>query len=293
VGTAAYLSEAIGIDDSRLFRGRALNMTGQAIARSVGWPELHTNDRAILDQSGNAMRLAGLTHFGVPVFFEYSPNMTPAFYAVATRLLALPVDRQMRNVTVLRRVDSRVLAMLGVRFVITDAGVAPSDDVRPVGSQEGPLYLYEVNDVNVGDYSPTAVTVSRDAAETLRTIADAQFDPGREVVANSEIDAPRLSQASDVALSFDGTAFDVKARSQSNSIIVLPVEFSRCLTITSARSGSPKLFRANLAETGVLFSGDLDMTLAIRWGPFLNSTCRLRDLYDVNDLGIGRVPPIQ
>src|SRR5262249_42490291 len=41
--------------------------------------------------------------------------------------------------------------------------------------------------------------------------------------------------------------------SAGRSILLLPVEFSRCLKISDAAGGAPRLFRADLMLTGVLF----------------------------------------
>jgi len=57
----------------------------------------------------------------------------------------------------------------------------------------------------------------------------------------------------------------------------LPVEFSRCLNLAG---GTPRLFRADLLLTGVLFERQLDARIS--FGPFHNSRCRLDDLADSN-----------
>ena len=92
-------------------------------------------------------------------------------------------------------------------------------------------------------------------------------------------------------LTFDGVSLRLEADSPGRSVLLLPLEFSRCLKATSIRAGEPILFRANLLETGILFSGRLDVTISIRTGVFLDPGCRLQDYRDVTALRIGEVPP--
>ena len=135
------------------FRGRTANMTGRSIDRSISWPELHNIDGAAMHATGNEMRVAGLHVFGIPGFFQYSPLMTPAFYATTSRLLARPGDRQMRNVSVLRNIEPRILAMFGVRFVITDAPFDGAGSLRATLDTNGEtFYLYEIARPNLGSY---------------------------------------------------------------------------------------------------------------------------------------------
>jgi hypothetical protein len=267
-------------------------MTGQTIAHGATWFDLITQDKLLTDDIGNDLRLAGLRAFDIATLFEYAPTITPAFYAMTSRLLSLPGDVQMRNVSVLRRIDLRLLAALGVRFVISDAPVGGTAALRatlPV--KDRTLYLYETERPNLGDYSPTIVRKAASATDIIRQLADPAFDPSREIIADLPRDQEGIVEASRSRLTFEGVALRIEAESAGRSILLLPLEFSRCLTIASAQSGDPIIFRANLLETGVMFSGRLDATLSIRTGPFLlNPGCRLADYFDVKALRIGEVP---
>jgi hypothetical protein len=236
--------------------------------------------------------VTGLHAFGIPSLFEYAPTITPAFYAVTSRLLSEPGDAQMRSVTVLRRVDPRILAMLGVRFVITDAPVEAAANLRGTWSASGAtLYLYEVERPNLGDYSPTIVRNFATATDIVGRMAEAAFDPSQEIIADIPGDSDGIVAARDARVTFDGVSLHVEAESASRSILLLPLEFSRCLAIAPAPSGEPVIFRADLLETGIAFSGRLDASLSIRTGPlFLNPTCRLQDYFDVTALQVGKVP---
>jgi hypothetical protein len=80
----------------------------------------------------------------------------------------------------------------------------------------------------------------------------------------------------------------VRARSEGQSFIILPFEFSRCLVV-HADGGKPpqSVTRANVVLTGVLFEQETDFTLRFVFGPFANSDCRSRDLRDVRAMNLG------
>jgi hypothetical protein len=286
------LAQETGLRPGTIFRGRTANVTGRSIDGDVDWLDLHTNDYHLELSAGNEMRLVGLNYFGIPSLFEYTPTISPFFYAVTSRLLALPADKQMRNVMVLREIDPRILAMLGVRFVLTDRKYEGPVSVRAVEpTKEGTLFLYEIAKPGLGDYSPTAVSKIATAPQIVARLADPQFDPTHEVIADVPGDVNGLVPAHNAYLTFGGGSLRLHAESDGRSIVLVPLEFSRCLETRALENEKPLLFRANLVETGVLFSGRLDTTLSLRTGPFLNPTCRLRDFFEARALQIGKVPP--
>jgi len=216
--------------------------------------------------------------------------MTPAFYTTTSRLLADPRDQQLRSVSVLRRYEPKLLAMFGIRFVVTDAPIVGADLVSRVESGDRALFVYVVPRPNVGNYSPTAVREVMTATDVLVRMARPDFDPARELVATVPGGANDLVEARDGQIVFDGVSVAVTAQSERRSVLLLPLEFSRCLTVT-ARSGHPILFRANLLLLAVVFDGRLDASIQLRTGPFVNPSCRLRDLQDLLAFGIRDVPP--
>ena len=46
----------------------------------------------------------------------------------------------------------------------------------------------------------------------------------------------------------------------------------------------------HLNQTGVLFSGVLEGTIAFRYGPFHNRNCRLEETRDMDDLRLSEAP---
>jgi putative transposase len=60
--------------------------------------------------------------------------------------------------------------------------------------------------------------------------------------------------------------------------------YSHCWTVSG--KGDPVLFRANLMQLGVSFTGHLDANLEFRFGPILASRCRLQDIGDMERLRV-------
>ena len=112
---------------------------------------------------------------------------------MTSRLLALPADKQMRSVIVLRDIDPRILAMLGVRFVLTDREYDGPVSVRAIEPiKEKFLFLYEIARPNLGDYSPVVVSKIATAPEIIARLANPSLDPTHEVIADVPSDINRL-----------------------------------------------------------------------------------------------------
>jgi hypothetical protein len=147
------------------------------------------------------------------------------------------------------------------------------------------LYLYEFDGVNLGQFSPTETKLAADANQTLTYLADAALALDRTVVVHEPIPNP-LTPAKLELFTVGRDHYRLQATSEGRSILLLPFEFSRCLKITDAAGGTPRLFRADLLLTGVLFERELDARISFHTGPFLNSRCRLDDLADSNRIGM-------
>jgi hypothetical protein len=288
----ALLSEDTGLRLGDPFRGRTADMIGRSVDRNVDWLALHGIDGSLTNETGNELRLVGLHYFGIPGLFQYTPTISPFLYAVTSRLLGTAGDKQMRNIIVLREINPRILAMLGVRFVITDREFDGAATLRAsVPAKDFNLFLYEIGNPNLGNYSPTVVSKTSTATDIIARLASSEFDPTHEVIADIPGDAAGLLPARHARLSFYGDSLRLQAESDGRSILLLPLEFSQCLKAKPVANDKPILFRANLVGTGVLFSGAVDTMLSIRTGAFLHPACRLWDLFDARALGVGETPP--
>src|SRR5262249_8576651 len=68
----------------------------------------------------------------------------------------------------------------------------------------------------------------------------------------------------------------IQASSTGESLLILPVQYSHCWQIISGSNAS--LFRANLMQLGIRFSGNLLAELRQIFGPFWQSGCRINDV---------------
>jgi len=285
------LRDEIALKPGDPFRGRVATLTGQLLQKSgVSWSDLHTGDIELTKRFGNDHRTVGLWYYDIPTLFEYNQFMTPPYYLVTRTFLTNDGDRQMRNIMALRRPDLRLLRTLGVRFVIADAPV-PGARLRAHVDDDGKpaLYLYELDKVNLGSYSPTHVARVSSAREALALMAREDFDAAKSVVTDEGLPAG-LVPATSSLVSVEKSGLRLTATSHGTSVLVLPFEFSHCLEITPVEQGTvpPRLFRANLLQAGVVFTGQLEATVQFFTGPFHNAGCRIEDARDIARLDFSR-----
>src|SRR5215216_5523202 len=121
------LKNEVSLTPGALFRGRVAGLTGRVFPVSANVSTLtlwHTSNLLAMQTTGNSHDDAGLWQDSVPTLLEYNPLMTPAYFAFMRTFFTEPADQQTRNAVAMRRIDPRLLAAIGVRFVITDAPFA-------------------------------------------------------------------------------------------------------------------------------------------------------------------------
>ena len=285
-----FLEREIGLAPGREFRGRAVTLTGQNIAQSVNWLDLNVLDYRIVQRLGNEHRMVGLWYHDIPTLFEYNSLLTPAFHQFTKTFFSLPGDTQMRSVMTLRRPEERILRAIGVRFVITDRNLGSGDfRIKIPMADLGDLYLFELSSPNVGQYSPTKAVWSASARDTIAVLSRGDFDVTEQIVADSPLPT-NLVPAKSARLRVVPGGIRVSSLSEGTSILLLPMEYSRCLSLTSMAESAvaPRLFRANLLQTGILFDRKLDALIQYFTGPLHNSLCRMQDAGDYTRLLVGR-----
>jgi hypothetical protein len=154
---------------------------------------------------------------------------------------------------------------------------------RPPGHPPASWVVYEIPDVNIGNYSPTEVMTAQSAADTVDAFASPNFDFSRQAVLSAEI-RDRLVPARDVKLSVIRGGLHLSGRSDGTSLVVLPQQFSNCLRAHDERA---RLMRADLFLTGVIFSGSIDTDISFDYGIF-SPECRRADFADMKVLKIGK-----
>jgi hypothetical protein len=238
-----YLETNIATGVGVPFRGLAATFDGAQRKDSLDWLPLHASDGRIWREIGNDLRLVGL--------MQYNPLITPPYYLLLTEFLATPADRQSRNVLVLSRPNEPMLRLWGVRFVIADyaIGFGQTRAEIPVAGQAN-VRLSELSDPNIGDFSPIEVRNIGSFREGLAVMHASTFDGRRMLVTEQSLAGPFVS-ATGAHLVYEKDGFSVSASSTRRSILVLPVQYSRCWSISG--EGDPVLFRANLMQLGISF----------------------------------------
>jgi hypothetical protein len=295
------LKSEIKLSPDEPFRGRVAVMTGQIFPEKREWQHYANVHYLVYLATGNLHDGPGLWQDDVPTLMESNTLMTPVSFAFLRALLTDPDDSQSRTIVGMRRIDPRILKTIGVRFVITDLPISGATLRAQIPIPVSPkareltgfsyrgdlnrfdLYLYEIVGVNLGQFSPIETKLAPDANQALGYLADGKTALDRTVVVGEQLQGP-LTEAKLELFTIDRDRYHVRASSAGRSILLLPIEFSRCLKISDAAGGAPRLFRADLMLTGVLFEREIDAQISFHTGPFHNPGCRLEDLADSNSM---------
>jgi len=162
---------------------------------------------------------------------------------------------------------------------------------RQPGNPPGNWVIHEIPNINLGNYSPTEVTIGRSAAEMIAALAAPNFDFTRQAVLSQAVLSigihDHLVAARDAQLSVIRGGLHFSGRSDGTSLVVLPLQYSNCLRVHDNRA---RLVRANFIMTGVIFSGAIDSDISFDYGIF-SPGCRRGDFADMEQLGIKLAGP--
>jgi hypothetical protein len=79
--------------------------------------------------------------------------------------------------------------------------------------------------------------------------------------------------------------YRLTASARGTAVLVLPIQFSHCWEIeNSGDLTPPRIFRANIIQTGILFKEDVDVRLRFNFEPW-NASCRFEDARDLTLFG--------
>ncbi len=216
-----------------------------------------------------------LLPLGIPSLNQSQTWTSPITFAFLFRFFANEGDGFEKNFFWLDRFNLKIARLLGVRAVVTDTELAGAQPTETLSRDGRSLRIYRLDDVNLGQYSPTRLRRLQNAADAVALIAADGFDPKTDAVVEEEVPGG-LVPALSVSLSFEtGPALRVRATSPWRSLIVLPLEFSHCLRLIGP--GKARLLPVNLQQVGVLFEGEADIAIEYRYG-VLDSACRGEDL---------------
>jgi hypothetical protein len=274
-----FLATEIGLRRDRRFRGTALFYTNQ-------YDEFLTID--------------SLWAAGVPTANEYSQLVTPQPVYFINRLFKKQLTSELNwfrpwsgdgNFPVL----FKTLRALGVRYVAgyerfaaAEAAQLPSTTLprRPLAGPPGAWLVYELPDVNVGNYSPTGVITAESGAGIVNNLRSSTFEYRDQVVLSTAM-SEALSPARNVRISVVRGGFHISGQSEGTSLLLLPQQFSHCLRAYDDRV---RLVRADLLLTGMIFSGRVDTDISFDYGIF-SPQCRRADFADLKQLQIKLASP--
>jgi hypothetical protein len=291
-----YLQDNAGIEVGQPFRGYVttiwLDPTGQIVASGPAVPFDPEAARYINGRShfwlhyGESFTETDLWRWRIPTIEEYGEWTSAQAHAFFMRLLAPRPLHIHSNYLRAYIIDSDILRLLGVRFVITDAQALDQPaPLRTSLAAPGALTVrvFELSNPNLGTYSPTQFAKAATADAMMTWIRDNKHRLDQMAVVAEDV-APTQARARNVAITVQRDGIRVRAQSDGPAHIVLPVQFSHCLVVTNG--AAVQLRRANLIQTLMSFRGTVDADIEFRFGLFADNKCRLRDGADNKALGL-------
>jgi hypothetical protein len=227
-------------------------------------------------------------YYDIPTLFEANQFSSPFFHLVNARLLNSPDTKDLRSFETQSIVNDRIMALLGVRYLLSDKLLPERTPVLSYRLTQGrDLHIYSVADTNVAGYAATTVRRATSGQDAIALLAEATFDPRSTAVLTTSDELPPLVPVSGSSLAIERGSYRIEADSPGSSLLVLPIEYSHCLqaNLTTTGASPVRLFRVDLALTGILFSGTVKGSLALRYGP-LSGGCRIEDWREAEALRI-------
>jgi hypothetical protein len=294
-----YLQRHIGLKPGAEFRGYATTFLGapDGLVRKVtGTPservayDAYVAARDILfDRFGNSFQMMDLWNSDIPTLEEYGQWVSKQMYYFNRDLLAEKQDQvdPLHASILLYRFRPLLLRALGVRFVIADGTLSdPSIELvmTETGKAGATINLYEIKGANLGQFSPTQAIWTGDYAAAVAALREQRDFENRAVVSFERSDLVRASGSRLVAIK-DG--YRVTASAPGRAMLVLPIQFSHCWEIEEDDNDRipPRLFRANIVQTGILFEDELDVSLRFNFEPW-SASCRFEDASDLARFGL-------
>ena len=245
------------------------------------------------------LHMIGLWNQRIPTLEDNSHLVTPPFYYLTSRALSRPQDYHSRNWAVVTKAHPRLMAALGVRYLVTDT--EQSDSMLALRAQQTnedgvTIWVYELVEPNLANYFPTTTVVARDAKDAIAKMLAPGFSFHDTAIVHDDT-LPELKAASTGFMCYERGGVRVRATASGPCLLVLPLQYSNSLRIThtvlNSKSVPIRLMRVNLLETGVLFDGEIHIKIAHVFGLFRGIDGRKRDIADCHRLGIeedGTIP---
>ena len=289
-----YLEEHIAVKPGEKFRGYAglyldpdegFVRKSYPVSTDANSHEIYVYARDLLaEQFGNMFQLTDLWNSNIPTIEDYGHWLTWQLFVFNRDLLAASGDTMdpMGVATHVYRVAPNLLAMLGVRYIVSDATVnSPlvTEVLHETSAAGTSLRLYEIRNANLGNLSPAKVIVADGYGDAVARLRDLQGQDTVVVIGPAALPSDAVA-AHGAVLSVTNDGYHVEARSAGTSLLVLPVQFSHCWRLVGQPTGKASIFRANIIQTGIEFQGSINADLRFEFG-LLNAGCRRQDADDM------------
>jgi len=223
-----------------------------------------------------------LLPFGIPAVNEFNVWTSPLTFVFLRVFFGHDRDSFGKFFFPLTSYDPKIARLVGVRMVVTSVELFDGVLLHEQKAEDSDLRIYRLDDVNLGQFSPTRPVRVATAAEAVAAMKATSSDPQRDVVVEGELPAD-LVPASSVSVTVEaGPQLHIRATSHGHSLLALPFEFSHCLRLLAPASAY--LLPVNLQQTGLIFEGQTDVNIEYRYGLFGDAQCRVTDLDRANAL---------
>lgn len=281
------LDRGIGLQTSSLFRGRLANIAKikpQPLpdGRLYAYEAMQALDHyiAFTKTSGTDFRHSTLAN-DIPTLFDVTRFASPGSVASMNYFLTEPMHYKQSQFLYPSKFDIHWMEFFGIRYVIHNEILA--DAPPPVASQDYgnyQLYLYEIPNPNIGNYTPTEQIVAGSLPLALTIMADQELNFRKTVIVEAPISVP-LVQATSAELEIVRGTLTFSGVSSGWSLAILPFEYSNCLQImpnTDFSGALPTLQRVNSHQIGLLFNKETSVKISFLFSLFDNKQCRKKDL---------------
>jgi len=271
------LEKEIALSLHQAFNGRVVN-----IIPRMSYDDQFQYFYQLNTLTGNDHQTTGLWLKNIPTLHEYNQVITPGFYCLYRHFLSDNSDEPHRSWSNFTQTNPSILKLLGVRFILSTlphiqhtthrAALTFKDDTIPT------LHLYELKNVNTAGISAKNISIVHRIPEAETQLANPHFDLKTAVLlSSSSIHLENLIPANSSQIIIEKGGFHLQAHSKGQTLLILPIEFSHCLTATVISGDTPQIMRVDIALTGILFNHSVDILLDNRTGPFMHPRCKWKD----------------
>jgi len=242
----------------------------------------------------NDMSFSNLREFNIPVTIEHNRMSNPFTVIFNNFLLVRDNDKERIDFRYITNFNEKILNMIGVKYIlvtekyIEDNRISSSVLIPSVKTNNN-LRILELKNSNLGQYEPKNILYSKNIIAGLEIINNVNFKPDRDVVLNSNpIFKEHYGNLKFIKIIRSKKGLKIQAESDGPVLVVLPFEFSNCLTFIN-RNSYPEvdrkiifIQRANVILTAIEFEKKIDGELVLNFGPFKDQHCRNLDLKEIN-----------